>query len=230
MATWFGNFLSSSIGQKVIMSLTGLFLISFLAVHLAGNLQLLYDDGGEAFNLYAYFMTHNPVIKTLSYGLYFFILLHAVQGMLLWRKNRAARGEKGYAVKVTRTVGTSATASKSMAWLGSIIFIFIGLHMYQFWLKMKLGNLGTATYDGQEVYNLHILVVEAFANPIYVGIYVVSMIVIAIHLWHGFQSSFQTLGLNHHKYTPAIKAIGKVFSVLVPAGFALIPLYLFFVK
>jgi succinate dehydrogenase / fumarate reductase, cytochrome b subunit len=230
MGNWFGKFLTSSIGQKVIMSLTGIFLILFLAVHLAGNLQLLKSDGGEAFNLYAYFMTHNPLIKTVSYGLYFFILLHTVQGLALWRKNRVARGDKGYAVKVTRTVGTSSFASKNMAWLGSIIFIFIGLHMYQFWLKMKLGDLAMMTYEGQEVANLYALVNVAFADPVYVVIYVVSMIVIAFHLWHGFQSSFQTLGLEHRKYTPVVKAIGKVYSVLVPLGFAAIPLYMYFLK
>ena len=89
---WFTKFLTSSIGRKLVMSLTGLFLIIFLIVHLAGNLQLLYDDGGVQFNLSAEFMTSNPLIKTVSYLLYAFILIHALQGWAIWRKNRQARG------------------------------------------------------------------------------------------------------------------------------------------
>ncbi len=91
---WFTKTLTSTIGQKIIMSLTGLFLILFLLVHMSGNLQLFNDDGGESFNIYAYFMTHNPLIKTISYGLYFFILLHTIQGIALAAKNRSARKVK----------------------------------------------------------------------------------------------------------------------------------------
>ncbi|MEL7163460.1 MAG: succinate dehydrogenase, partial [Bacteroidota bacterium] len=153
MNSWIVRFLTSSIGKKLIMALTGLFLITFLAVHLAGNLQLLSDDGGEAFNVYAYFMTHNPVIKFTSYGLYAFILIHAIQGIALWLKNRAARGSQGYAVKVNRVAGASK-ASIRMGSLGTIILLFILLHMYQFWLQMKMGNTAMVAYDGQEVKDL----------------------------------------------------------------------------
>ena len=224
---WFSNFLTSSIGRKLIMSLTGLFLILFLVVHLAGNLQLLYDDGGKAFNLYAKLMTTNPIIKTISISLYLFIIIHAVQGIVIWRKNRAARGNEQYAIKVTKTVGTHSFSSRNMAWLGIIIFVFLLLHMYQFWLQMKLDYLPYADYDGQSVKNLYDPVREAFTNPGFVVFYVLSMVVIAFHLYHGFQSSFQTLGINHRKYSPAIKFIGKVYSVIVPLGFALIPIIMY---
>lgn len=222
--SWVSNFLTSSIGKKLIMSLTGLFLIVFLLVHLAGNFLLLLSDGGEAFNVYAKFMTTNPLIKTTSYGLYAFILIHSIQGILIWRKNAAARGGTGYAVKKTRATGTSAFASSKMGWLGSVILIFILLHMYQFWLQMKLDAVPLVTIEGEEMKNLYKLVADAFANPLYVGIYVVSMFFIGMHLWHGFQSSFQTLGLSHKKYTPFIKGLGKVYSVLIPLGFAMIPI------
>ena len=228
--SWFSNFITSSIGRKIIMSLTGLFLISFLLIHLIGNLQLLEADGGESFNIYAYFMTHNPVIKTVSYLLYASILVHAFQGWALWRKNRKARGGQRYAVKVTRAVGTNSFAASSMGWLGTIIFIFIVIHMYQFWLQMKLGHTGMAVYDGKEVKDLYTLVAAAYTNLGYVIFYVVSMVVIAYHLLHGFQSAFQTLGLNHRKYTPLIKTVGRLYAVLVPLGFAIIPLYMYFVK
>ena len=227
MTSWFGKFLTSSIGRKVVMSLTGLFLIVFLVVHLLGNLQLiLAQDGGQTFNEYAYFMTHNPVIKFTSYGLYAFILIHAIQGLLLAYYNRKARGDVRYAVKVNRTAG----ASKSSLWMGSlgtVILVFIIIHMAQFWLQMKLGNTEMVTYDDEPVKDLYTLVAAVYQNPLFVIFYVVAMIFIAFHLWHGFQSAWQTLGLNHRKYTPLIKAVGYTYSVLVPLGFASIPIIMF---
>ena len=223
---WFSKFLGSSIGRKLIMSLTGLFLISFLPVHLVGNLQLLAGDGGEAFNVYAEFMTTNPLIKFISYGLYFFILVHTVLGIRIWLLNRSAKGSK-YAVA---SPSTSTFSSRNMAWLGIIIFAFIVLHMYQFWLKMKMGALPmveVAAYD-HPVNNLYAPEQAAYSDPIYVIIYVISMIVIGFHLWHGFQSSFQTLGLNHKKYTPTIKGLGAIYSIVVPLGFIVIPVVFYF--
>ena len=204
------------------MSLTGLFLITFLPVHLLGNIQLLYGDDGEAFNVYAKFMTGNPLIKFISYGLYFFILLHTVQGILIWLSNKSAKGSK-YAVE-----GKSASfASRNMGPLGTIILIFILLHMYQFWLKMKLGTLDMVTIDGVEMKNLFVQVVYSFTNIGFVIFYVVSMIAIGFHLSHGFQSAFQSLGLNHKKYTPLIKGLGLGYSILIPLGFALIPIIMY---
>ena len=226
--SWLGKFLTSSIGKKLIMSLTGLFLIIFLVVHLIGNLQLLSDDGGEQFNLYAKFMTTNPLIKVVSYGLYAFIVIHVVQGILLWLKNRSARGSERYAVQKTRATGTTASLAKNMGWLGVIILIFLLIHMYQFWLQMKMDALPYATYDGVTVKNLYEPVKIAFMNVGFVVFYVISMIIMGLHLKHGFQSAFQTLGLNHKKYTPFIKGLGIAYSILIPLGFALIPLIFFF--
>jgi succinate dehydrogenase / fumarate reductase cytochrome b subunit len=225
---WLLNFFTSSIGQKVIMSLTGLFLVLFLIVHLIGNLQLLYDDGGMAFNGYAYFMTHNPVIKLTSYGLYFFILLHAVQGILIWLKNKKSRAV-GY--KKNSTEGNSF-ASRNMAYLGLLILVFLGIHMGDFWFKMKRGQLEMITHPDFDfkIANLYGAVEASFAEWWIVLIYVISMIGLAYHLNHGFQSAFQSLGIRHPKYTPIIEFIGKVFSVLVPVLFAVIPIYYFFLK
>ncbi len=226
---WFTNFLTSSIGQKLIMSLTGLFMIMFLIVHLAGNLQLLFNDGGEAFNIYAYFMTHQPLIKVISYGLYAFILLHAVQGWLLWRKNRVSRGPQGYAMKVTRGVATNPWMAKSMAALGTIIFVFIVIHMYQFWFVMHWGDLKQIRYDGMQndVKDLYTLVAATYRDLPFVLFYVVSMVVVGFHLWHGFQSAFRTLGLSHEKYVPVIKFLGKAYAVVVSALFAIIPIIMY---
>lgn len=225
--SWFTQFLTSSIGRKLLMSLTGLFLILFLAVHLLGNLQLLADDGGKSFNIYAEFMTSNPLVKTISYGLYFFILLHAFQGLVIWRKNKIARGSQGYAVKVTRAVNTNGAVARNMGWLGSIILIFIFLHMYQFWFQMHFVMDIPADGSPKDLYSL---VNATYEDPLFVVIYVISMIAVAFHLWHGFQSSFQTLGINHSKYTPFIQFLGKAYSILVPLGFAIIPILMFLNK
>jgi succinate dehydrogenase / fumarate reductase, cytochrome b subunit len=223
---WFLSFLDSSIGRKLQMSLSGLFLIIFLLVHLAGNLQLLSGDGGEAFNTYSYFMTHNPLIKTVSYLLYFSILWHAFQGLRLWLGNKSARNT-GYAVTHARS---SETTSRNMAWFGIIILVFILLHMWQFWFQMKFGTLAEKTYPtfDHPVKDLYTIVAAAYSNIYYVLFYAISMIVIGLHLWHGFWSAFQTLGLAHKKYTPLIKFVGAAYSVLIPAGFAFIPLYFYF--
>jgi succinate dehydrogenase / fumarate reductase cytochrome b subunit len=221
---WFFNFFTSSIGKKWIMSLTGLFLILFLLVHLSGNFQLMIDDEGEQFNKYAKFMTTNPVIKIISWGNYLFIILHAIQGMMLWSKNRNAKGSN-YLV-ASRT--TSSFASRNMGPLGVIILIFILIHLWQFWFQMKVGALDMVTYEDYEpMKNLYTPVALAFSQWWYVLFYVICMGIIALHLWHGFQSAFQTLGINHKKYTPLIKFLGKAYSAVVPIGYALIPVWFY---
>ena len=130
---WLINFLTSSIAKKLLMSLTGLFLISFLLIHLIGNLQLLKNDGGESFNAYAYFMVNNPLIKIISFKLYALILLHAFLGIYIYFKNKKAKGQT-YAGGAKANV---SWASKNMALLGTGILAFIFIHMGDFWYKMK---------------------------------------------------------------------------------------------
>ena len=221
---WIINLFTSSIGQKLVMSLTGIFLITFLPVHLLGNLLLLNDDGGVSFNEYAQFMTTNPLIKTVSYGLYAFIVIHTFQGIALWYQNKNSRQSR-YAVKATTN---SSWASRNMGPLGMIVLIFIVVHMVQFWLKMKMGTLDMVEINGAQVKDLYAPVYAAFKNLFFVVFYVVCMGFIGMHLSHGFQSAFQTLGLNHKKYTPLIQGLGTAYSILIPLGFAIIPLYFFF--
>ncbi|MBK8555384.1 MAG: succinate dehydrogenase cytochrome b subunit [Lewinellaceae bacterium] len=224
---WFSKFLTSSLGQKVVMALSGIFLMLFLVVHLIGNLQLLKDDGGAAFNQYAYFMTHWPPIKMISYLLYATILLHAWQGLLLWQANKAARGAARYAVNHVRS---NERASRSMAWLGIIILIFIVLHMYQFWFQMHWGPIPYLEYDNYDhpVRDIYTLVAATYTNLGYVLFYIICMAVVGYHLWHGFWSSFQTLGLGSNRYSGLIKTIGMLYAVAVPLLFALIPALMYF--
>ena len=217
--SWIANLLTSSIGRKVIMSLTGLFFVVFLIIHLIGNLQLLSDDGGVAFNAYAAFMSHNGLIQGMSWVIKFLFGLHAVQGMLLWRKNRAAKGQK-YAVKVTNN---TSFAGRNMALLGMLILVFLVLHMWDFWYKMHYTEL--ATVDG--VKDLAALVSYKFSQPLYVGWYVFSMLVLGFHLWHGFGSAFQTLGARHPKYDGLINFTGKFLSIILTLGYIIIPIIMY---
>lgn len=205
------------------MALTGLFLIVFLIIHLIGNFQLLKTDDGMAFNIYAKFMTSNPVIKTVSYLLYASILIHAIWALILTIQNRKARGSEGYAV----IRNSSHWTSRSMGILGTMIFIFLVVHLRTFWYEMHWGVLENVEYDGEKYKNLYLIVKSAYAEIGYVIFYIIAMAMLGFHLWHGFSSAFQTLGLNHIKYNPAIKFVGRAFSIIVPALFALIPIWMF---
>jgi succinate dehydrogenase / fumarate reductase cytochrome b subunit len=201
------------------MSLTGLFLITFLMVHLFGNIQLLLDDGGESFTEFVVFMEENPLIKVVAYGLYFFILLHSVQGMLIWLSNKRSKGTS-YAVK---TNANASWASKNMFYLGILIFVFLVIHMGDWWLELKILH----EYNDDALYQN---VIDTFKIPVYVVLYEVAMIALFFHLKHGFQSAFQTLGINHSKYSPIINGLGWIYSIVVPLGFFIIPLYIYFFK
>ena len=208
------------------MSLSGLFLMVFLVIHLLGNLQIMSDDGGISFNVYAYFMTHNPLIKIVSYVLYVSILIHTIQGLYLFFTNRKAKGNS-YAI--SSNPGSSWT-SRYMAHLGTIIFVFILIHLWQFWLKMKLGELPMLNYPGYDhpFADLYTPVYQEFKEISDVIFYTFCMFIISFHLWHGFQSAFQSLGINHKKYRPIIKGVGMLYAILIPLGFAIIPIYIYF--
>lgn len=222
--SWLTQTLTGSVGKKLIMALTGLFLILFLAVHLAGNLQLLFDDQGKAFNIYAHSMATNPFIKVVSIGNFAFILIHVVYSIVLTRKNKSAR-KIGYDVSTKDTQST--WASKNMGLLGFILLVFILVHLKGFWYEFKFGSIPFATYDGAEYKNVYMIISEAYSQIWYVLFYVVCMGFLAFHLSHGFSSAFQTLGLNHKKYSPIVKSVGKAFSIIVPVLFALIPIMMY---
>lgn len=219
---WITNFLTSSIGKKIIMGLSGLFLCLFVTIHMAGNMTLLFDATGCMFNEYTYGMVNSPLIKVVSYFTYFMILLHAVQGILLARQNKAARAN-GYAYS---TMGKSSSwASRNMAILGLILLVFLIIHLKSFWFEMKFGSIPYTNCGGTEYKDLYTIVKASFEQWWYVLIYLVSLGALSFHLWHGFQSGFQSLGLNHDKYTPIIKTIGWIFAIIIPIGFATQPLF-----
>ncbi len=220
---------TSSIGRKVVMALTGLFLCTFLVVHLLGNLQLLLpaEKAAQKFNEYSKFMTTNPVIKTTSYLLYASILLHALQGFLLTMTNRMARPVQYHSSGANEN---SSWYSRNMALLGSVLLAFIIGHMAMFWFKYHFGTIGEVSYviDGQaqSFKDMYSVVSIAFSEWWMVALYVVSMGALGFHLLHGFKSAFQSLGLNHVKYNGIISALGVFMGVIVPILFAIIPIFM----
>lgn len=224
--SWITDTLNSSIGKKIIMAKTGLFLITFLLVHLIGNISLLYNDGGIAFNEYAHFMKHNPIIKAGEVILFLGLLVHIIQGISLILKNRAARSQ-GYAVpnknpKVSKT-------SKSMSIIGTILLFFLIWHLYEFF-RFKYFGTASLGLDANNLPDLYGRVQHEFTDEgaFHVPAYLIFMGAVGFHLYHGFQSAFQSLGINHKKYSPMIKTIGTAYSVIVPLLFAAIPVAIFF--
>lgn len=221
--SWLSNALTSSIGRKIIMAVTGLFLCSFLVIHLVGNLQLFKNDGGAAFNIYSHFMGTNPIIRTIEWVLVAGFGFHIYEAIALTGKNRKARGGQGYVEN--RIEQNSPWASRNMGLLGSIILFFLIVHLYNFFWRARFGTLSPDINNNDDLYTL---VVTSFREWWYVLLYVLAQVAICYHLIHGFKSAFQSLGLTHRKYTPLVTMIGYGFAIIVCAGFAAMPLYFFF--
>lgn len=206
-----------------MIGLTGLFLCLFLLEHLGGNLLLLLGDNGLIYNSYADFLAHNPVMRLPEIVLGLGFIYHIVQTLILTLQNRKAR-PVNYAVS-----GGSENAgwsSRNMAFLGIIILIFLILHLSNFFVKARIDTTDM-TYDVNGNYDLYNLVKTEFSHWWYSLIYVVSMIALGAHLIHGFQSAFRSMGLRHRKYLPLVRVLGNGFAVLVPLGFAVIPVYFY---
>lgn len=219
---------SSSLGRKLIMAVTGISLIAFLMVHCAINATVFFNDGGETFNVAAEFMAKNWLIRAAEIGLFAGLLWHIIQGYQLTVANRKSR-----VAKYSGNPGNANSKwySRSMGLLGSIILIFLVLHLKHFWVVSRFGlphDLGHLEYaSGARLENLYIEMTQTFQSPIAVIIYVLGCAGLGYHLLHGFGSAFQTLGISHKSYTPLITSIGVVFSIVVPLTFALIPVVMY---
>lgn len=204
------------------MGLTGLFLISFLVVHCFLNSFIFFNDGGLMFNIGAHFMATNWLIRAMEIVLFAGLILHMVQALILTMENRKAR-PIGY--NVAGGSANSSWYSRSMGLLGTLLLMFLIIHLAHFWVKSRITGLPGEDANGHE--NLYAVMQTTFTQLWVVIVYVLAMVSLAYHLLHGFQSAFQTLGLNHKKYTPAIKAIGVGFSIIVPFIFALMPILMY---
>lgn len=214
--SWFTTTLSSSIGKKFLVGVTGLSLCAFLVVHCFINALIFLNDGGEAFNAGAEFMGTNPLIRTAEIGLFAGLVLHIVQALLLYGENKKARP---VAYAVSSGNNNSKWYSRSMALLGTLILIFLVLHLKHFWVVSRFTDHITS---GEET--LFDEMKEVFESPVVVLIYVLAQFSLAYHLMHGFKSGFQTLGFNNSKYNSFISVLGTVFAIVVPFIFALMPI------
>lgn len=219
---------TSSIGKKLIMALTGLFLIIFLVVHAYVNANVLFSgvlSPAERFNRAAHFMGSNIIIRIAEIGLFAGFILHIVQGFSLEFFNRSRRKVK-YAVNPGNA--TSKWYSRSMGLLGTLILLFLIIHLYHFWVPSRFGGLSEANYNNIEMHDLYQRMAEVFSELWVVVVYVLGSFSLAWHLFHGFQSAFQTLGINNKRYTPLIRSFGIGFSILIPLIFALMPIFMHF--
>jgi succinate dehydrogenase / fumarate reductase, cytochrome b subunit len=213
------GFLSSSLGKKVVMGLTGLFLITFLVVHCFINSLIFFNDGGLTFNTGAHFMATNWLIRAMELVLFLGLIIHMVQALVLTMENNKAR-PVGYAQ--FNGAANSSWYSRSMGLLGTLLLIFLIIHLSHFWVKSRFTGLPGEDANGHE--NLYAVMQETFKYTWVVVVYSLAMISLAYHLLHGFQSAFQTLGLNHKKYTPLIKSFGMWFSIIISLIFAAMPI------
>jgi succinate dehydrogenase / fumarate reductase cytochrome b subunit len=214
----------SSITKKVIMSLAGLFLISFLLVHLGINLFLmpLTENHKEIFELLAGFMSTNPVIKVFEVVLFGGFIIHIIYGIVVQLQNWASRGSIGYK---SGSKTNTTFSSQYMIHTGILVLLFLAMHMYQFYF-VKLGLNTTTFVDAHGHPEFFNIAVDLFSTqPVFSILYIISFVFLGFHLNHAFQSAFQTLGWDHPKYSPIVKALGTIYAIVVPAGFIIIPLY-----
>jgi len=220
-----GGLLSSSIARKVAMALSALFLIFFLIIHLAVNLTSLFSE--SVYNDLSHFMGTNPLVQFgLQPVLIFGVVFHFVMGFILELKNKKSRN-----VKYVKFNGAANASwmSRNMAISGGVILIFIVIHFIDFWIpelniKFVQGDM-SGMENGEYRYFAHLQ--HKFMNPVKVGIYVVAFVLLALHLLHGFQSAFQSIGFNN-KYSKFVKNLGVIYSIVIPLGFIVIALYHYF--
>ena len=225
------EFFTSAIGKKLVMGLTGLFLVSFLVVHVGINACIWANDGGEMFNKAAHFMGSTVVIRIMEVGLFLGIFLHIIQGYVLAASNQSKR-KIGYQV----TMGNKGSTwySRSMGLLGTILLLFFILHWWHFWIPSRFTGVEEIVLPGSEkkLYNVYGLMKVTFSELWVVIVYVIACFSLFWHLLHGFQSAFRTMGLQNQRYISIVRSTGIGFSVLVPLAFAMMPvsMYLGWVK
>ncbi len=213
------NLLGSSIMRKVVMSLSGLFLIVFLGVHLTVNAFLLVS--GDLYNEAAHFMVTNPFIKIMEPVLALGFVVHIVYSLVLTIQNYKARPVRYATVKQS---SICSWESRNMFVLGGMIFAFIALHMAHFWFKIKITH-EVASVAGTDMHDTYALVVELLSQPIYSVIYVIAAILLGFHLSHGFQSAFQSVGFSNDIWRKRLNVVSKVIAVVYALGYAIIPIY-----
>ena len=214
------NFLGSLITTKLIIGVTGILLFAYLILHIAGNLIVFL--GPDTFNTYSHALISNPLVVPVEIGLLVVFLIHLFKAVKMTFQNQSARPAKYAKKELAGGASQKSLASSSMVVTGLAILIFVPIHVWTF----KYGPF----YDlGDGVRDLYRLEVENFSSPIAVTLYVIMMVLVGLHLWHGVPSSFQSLGLNGPRFTPLIRKVGKISAVVIAGGFIVITLWVFLV-
>jgi succinate dehydrogenase / fumarate reductase cytochrome b subunit len=218
----FRRVFSSSVGTKLLIGFSGLLLFAYLILHLAGNLLIL--GGQEMFNHYAHALVSNPLVIPAEIALLVVFLIHIYKTVTMWAANQRAR-PVAYAKKTwAGDKSRKSIASTTMIWTGLVTLVFVPVHLAQ----MKFGAL--YQIGDPPIRDLYRTEIEVFTSPLWVGIYVVCMILIGFHLRHGIASGFQSLGADHPVYTRRLVVVGTAVAVLIGGGFALIPVWVFFTQ
>ena len=199
------------------MGLTGLFLILFLIVHAGINACIFLDDNGKTFNEVAHFMSHNWIMRFLEIGLFAGLILHIIQGLKLWSQNNKARPVQYHFNQPSKN---SKWYSRSMGILGTLLLLFIILHLNHFYVGTKMELYGGVKAERSLFEEMKLV----FADPIVVAVYIAGLVALFWHLYHGFQSAFQTFGIHHKKYTPLLNTLCIGYAIIVCVLFALMPI------
>jgi succinate dehydrogenase / fumarate reductase cytochrome b subunit len=211
--------MKTSIARKILMALSGLFLLVFLLQHFIINFLSVVSPSG--FNSVSHFMGYNPLIQFVMQPILMFgVVFHLIMGILLEMQNRGARSVK-YAVNGAGA--NSSWMSRNMIITGLTVMMFLGLHMYDFWAPEMLYKYIEPMPQDPTRYFIELQ--HKFVDPIRVALYCVSFIFLALHLLHGFQSAFQSVGFRHNRYTPTIKKLGTIYAIAIPLGFIAIALF-----
>lgn len=213
------NMFKSSIGRKIVMALSGLFLISFLIVHASVNALIFFNDQGKTFTIGAHFMATNPIIRTIEIVLVLGFIIHIVQGVILWRKNRKARSIQYFYRDNTPNV---TWYSKSMTLLGTLILLFLIIHTQNFWIPNRIHQF----QYGEEL-PLYEMIIEKFQSRIEVLIYLIGCFSLGWHLLHGVQSAFRSIGISHKKYNTLILKLSYGFAIVIPSTLAIMPISIY---
>jgi len=218
------GFFTSSIGKKLMMSLAGIFLLSFLLVHLVINLLFFIFDDPMVYNKVAHFMGSNVLIKIFEIVLFGGILLHVIYALILQVQNWIARPQRYSKTNYSNT----SFFSKFMIHTAIIILVFLVIHLADFYLKAKFGRALEIEVDGVMYHDFASEMIDKFKMLPFVIFYIAAFIFLGFHLIHGFQSAFKTLGLEHKTYTPIIKVVANIYTFIIVAGFTLIPVLIYF--
>jgi succinate dehydrogenase / fumarate reductase cytochrome b subunit len=210
---------SSSVGTKILIGATGLALFLYLVVHIAGNVMVFF--GPAVFNKYAYTLEGNPLIPIVEIGLLLIFLLHVYKTITMFIGNQQARPVRYVRKKYAGPPSRKSLASSTMIASGLWLLIFIIIHVKAF----RYGTEYPWATGGRDLYRLEL---ENFSNPLIVGFYVISMVIVGSHLWHGVSSAFQSLGADQPRWTPRVLMFGKTMAVLIAAGFIAIALWAHF--